>query len=120
MENIITSVLLLAMLSITVIGIIETIKDVDKKAKKQTKPIKIDNNENRKYYEKKRYLITKSEYILYKKLIQICNKYDLIVNSQVPLYQIVEIKINKNGRNYLKYFNKIRSKSVDFVIMSTF
>lgn len=128
MENFISMIIFIFLLSIIIIKIVE--KNQKKEENKEISisptppPKKIENittkiieNENRKYYEKKRYLITKSEYILYKRLIQICNKYDLIVNSQVPLYQIINIKLNKGDKNYLKYFNKIKSKSIDFVII---
>ena len=128
MENFISMIIFIFLLSIIIIKIIEKTqkKEESKKIsisptpppkKIENIPTKIIENENRKYYEKKRYLITKSEYILYKRLIQICNKYDLIVNSQVPLYQIINIKLNKGDKNYLKYFNKIKSKSIDFVII---
>lgn len=128
MENFISMIIFIFLLSIIIIKIIEKTQKKEKNKKMTISPMptpkKIENtqtkiieNENRKYYEKKRYLITKSEYILYKRLIQICNKYDLIVNSQVPLYQIIDIKLNKGDKNYLKYFNKIKSKSIDFVII---
>ena len=73
----------------------------------------IDSNlENINYnekYIKKDYLLTKTELKFYKSLKQITDELNLVICPQVTLYQIVQ---NKN----FKDFNKIQSKSIDFVI----
>lgn len=86
------------------------------KNKKQT----INNLNTIQYtniYKAKRYITTKIEFELYKILIPICEKYNLIPLTQVVLYEIIEVNLNKYDKNYLKYFNKIASKSIDFVII---
>lgn len=65
-------------------------------------------------YEKKDYLMTTKEYKFYKLLKPICNRYNLNIFSQVSLYEIVKPKT----RDY-NALNKIKSKSIDFVITDT-
>lgn len=78
----------------------------------------INKNENTKQdniinykdiYEKKDYLLTSTELKFYKLLKNITDKLDLTLFVQVSLYEIVK---NKSYQN----FNKIKSKSIDFVI----
>lgn len=71
----------------------------------------------KKYYKKKRYITTKSEGKFYYELLKICKKYNLILLTQVALYEIVEVNLDKKDKEYLTYFNKIKSKSIDFVIV---
>lgn len=66
------------------------------------------NNYNEKY-EKNDYLLTKNELKFYRILKQITNKMGYSLFCQVALYEILKSK------NY-KDFNKIKSKSIDFVI----
>lgn len=60
-------------------------------------------------YEKCDYLLTKNELKFYRILKQITDKLGYTLFCQVSLYEIVK---NKN----FKDFNKIKSKSIDFVI----
>lgn len=60
-------------------------------------------------FEKKEYLLTQTELKFYKLLKQITDKLDLNLFCQVAMYELV------NCKDY-KEFNKIRSKSIDFVI----
>lgn len=72
----------------------------------------IQYNENINYsekYAKKEYLLTQTELKFYRLLKQIADELNLVVCPQVALYQVVQ---NKN----FKDFNKIQSKSIDFVI----
>ena len=64
---------------------------------------------NTEAYEKKEYLLTKNELKFYKQLKKITDKYNLTIFAQVSLYQIIKNKEYKD-------FNKIKSKSIDFVI----
>ena len=66
------------------------------------------NNYNEKY-KKNEYLLTKNELKFYRILKQITNKLNYSIFCQVSLYQIVKNKSFKD-------FNKIKSKSIDFVI----
>lgn len=72
-----------------------------------------ENNEkeniNIALYEKKEYLMTRNELKFYKQLKKITDKLDLTIFAQVSLYQIIKNKEYKD-------FNKIKSKSIDFVI----
>lgn len=67
-----------------------------------------DNHYNDSY-EKKEYLMTRNELKFYKQLKKITDKLELTIFAQVSLYQVIR---NKN----FKDFNKIKSKSIDFVI----
>lgn len=66
------------------------------------------SNYNEKY-EKTDYLLTKNELKFYRILRQVTNKLGYSLFCQVALYEIVKSKDYKD-------FNKIKSKSIDFVI----
>ena len=68
----------------------------------------LSNNYNDKY-EKVDYLLTKNELKFYRILKQVTNKLGYSLFCQVALYEIVKSKDYKD-------FNKIKSKSIDFVI----
>lgn len=69
----------------------------------------IDNKSLSSLYERKNYLLTQNELKFYKLLKNITDKYNLNLFSQVALYEIIK---SKN----IKDFNKIKSKTIDFVI----
>lgn len=60
-------------------------------------------------YQKKEYILTQNELKFYKLLKYITDKNNLLIFTQVSLYEIVRNKEYKD-------FNKIKSKSIDFVI----
>lgn len=64
------------------------------------------------YYVPRNYILTKNELKFYKILINIAKELNLILLCQVSLYSILR-PIKKNS----KFFNKIRSKSIDFVLI---
>lgn len=66
----------------------------------------------KKYYNSKQYIITLNELKLYKILLEIAKNLNLILLCQVSLYNIIESKNKYDG-----YFNKIKSKSIDFVLV---
>lgn len=70
---------------------------------------KIENEDLSSLYEKKTYLLTQNELKFYKLLKSIIDKNNLNLFSQVALYEIIK---SKN----IKYFNKIKNKTIDFVI----
>lgn len=90
---------------------------IDKKIDRKSENKKLDSNPPAEInsidysllYEKKMYLMTPQELKFYKLLKNITNKNNLNLFSQVSLYEIVR---NKN----IKDFNKIKSKTIDFVI----
>lgn len=108
---------------------LENIKRFREENKKEDKKItkEIKNNiekfiktketkEIKQHYKKKLYLTTKTELEMYKILLEICTKYNLILFTQVVLYEIVQVNEKPFTREHAKYFNKICSKSIDFVI----
>lgn len=68
----------------------------------------IEKNYNLNYY-KKDYLLTSSELSFYKALKQVTDELELSVFTQVSLYAVIKNKDYKD-------FNKIKSKSIDFVV----
>lgn len=60
-------------------------------------------------FEKKEYLLTQQELKFYKLLKQITDKLELNLFCQVAMYELI------NAKDY-KDFNRIKSKSIDFVI----
>lgn len=69
------------------------------------------------YYRPKRYVISKNELNFYTELLEVAKELDLIVFSQVSLYNILETKPNLDYKTRTIYFNKISSKSIDFVLV---
>ncbi len=65
------------------------------------------------FYKAKRYLISLAELNFYNVLCEVAKDLNLVVFSQVSLYSIVETK-NTPYKNIA--FNKIRAKSIDFVL----
>lgn len=74
-----------------------------------TDEVIIKSNNYKKDYEKKEYLLTPTELKFYKLLKTITDELNYTLFTQIALYEIV------NCKNY-KNFNKIKSKSIDFVI----
>ena len=69
-----------------------------------------DNKNNiKEIYEKKEYLLTPNELKFYKLLKNITNKLNMNLFTQVSLYEIIKCKDYKE-------FNRVKSKSIDFVI----
>lgn len=64
-------------------------------------------------YNAKRYMITKNELNFFKELQKLINIMDLNLMTQVSLYSLIE---TKNRKYNYEEFNKIKSKSIDFVI----
>lgn len=69
------------------------------------------------YYKPRRYLITLNELHFYNVLLEIVKELDLMLFSQVALYNIVETKKELDYKTKGTYFNKIASKSIDFVLV---
>lgn len=82
---------------------------------KRNNQISFNNEQNINYnekYIKKDYLLTQTELKFYKLLKQITDEMNLVICPQVALYEIIR---NIEYRD----FNKIKSKSIDFVITET-
>lgn len=66
-----------------------------------------------KNYKKTDYLLTEAEFNFYKQLLDVIKDYNLVIFSKVRLADLVTIK---SRRNSIVYWNKIRSKHIDFVL----
>lgn len=67
-------------------------------------------------YQKK-YLLTRNEYNFYTKLIPTANNYNLQILTKIRLADLVETKKNLSYADSNAYFNKIRSKHIDFALV---
>lgn len=84
---------------------IDTFKSIlNYKSNINTNQVNYKNN-----YNFEQYLLTPTELKFYKILKKITDKYDLSLFVQVALYEIINSKDYRN-------FNKIRGKTIDFVI----
>lgn len=81
----------------------------------------IDNKNNsidyKQYYKPKTYVITLNELKFYNVLLEIAKELDLILFSQVSLYNIIKPKDNLDYKTRTIFFNKIASKTIDFVLV---
>lgn len=109
---------------LTTILIIIIILLIMKKTNKSNNPeknINIDNIEAipsyKKYYKPKIYITTLNEMKFYTVLLEIAKELDYILFSQVSLYNIISMQDNLDYSTHTKYFNKIASKSIDFVLV---
>ena len=89
--------------------IILILEKIINKKPKEEKQINTKNIDYSSLYSKKEYIMTSEELKFYKLLKSITNKYNLIIFTQVSLYAIIK-------SNNIKDFNKIKSKSIDYVI----
>ncbi|NLP25930.1 MAG: DUF2726 domain-containing protein [Clostridiales bacterium] len=64
----------------------------------------------------KKTLLSKNELRFYEKLRQITKKYDVHILSKIRMADIVEVKKGLKREEWSKYFNKIKSKHVDFAL----
>ena len=69
------------------------------------------------FYKPKRYVTTMNEMNFYRVLLEIAKELDYILFAQVSLYNIIKMKDNLDYSTHTKYFNKIASKSIDFVLV---
>lgn len=65
------------------------------------------------YYAAKTYILTSNERLFYKTLLEIAKEFNLILLCQVSLYSIIKSKNQYDGS-----FNRIKSKSIDFVLIT--
>lgn len=71
----------------------------------------------KKYYKPKIYITTLNEMKFYNVLLEIAKELDYILFTQVSLYNIISMQDNLDYSTHTKYFNKIASKSIDFVLV---
>ena len=63
-----------------------------------------------------KYLLTKNEWTFYKKLREATANRNLHILAKVRLADLVEVEKWLSGGGFKKYFSKIKSKHVDFVL----
>lgn len=78
----------------------------------------IIGNKKRLPYVKAENLLTKNERECYKLLRKFADKYDYDVFCKVRLADMVLVE--KGTKEYMKWFNKIKSKHIDFVICNAY
>lgn len=70
------------------------------------------------------YILTDNEYKFYRELIKIADRFNLGVLIKVRLADIIKVDeriINKrNYAEYMRYFGKIKSKHIDFVVIDKY
>ncbi len=93
---------------VIILLVIEKIVSSDKNPISQNSE-NADKTSYLKSFTKKDYLLTPNELKFYKLLKRITDKLDLSIFTQVALYEIINCKDYKD-------FNRIKSKSIDFVI----
>ena len=81
------------------------------------KPQPVDNEEDiEKLPYRRKFLLTKNEYWFYKSLKEIADKYDFAVLAKIRFADLVEVSAEADKKEYMKYFGKIKSKHIDFIL----
>lgn len=77
-----------------------------------------NNNQNNQeiYPYHQKYLLTKNEYYFYKRMTDITNPLNLQILAKIRLADLIEVNSGLSQSEHGTYFNKIKSKHVDFVI----
>ncbi len=65
-------------------------------------------------YRKRKFLMSIPERKFYETLLKQINQNDYVVLPQVPLSRIIEVE--KRGKEFWRYHNRINKKIVDFVV----
>lgn len=81
------------------------------------KPEFVGNDEDiEKLPYRRKFLLTKNEYWFYKSLKEIADKYDFAVLAKIRFADLVEVSAEADKKEYMKYFGKIKSKHIDFIL----
>ena len=81
------------------------------------KPETVGNDEDiEKLPYRRKFLLTKNEYWFYKSLKEIADKYDFAVLAKIRFADLVEVSAEVDKKEYMKYFGKIKSKHIDFIL----
>lgn len=79
----------------------------------ENEPIEPDIPEIYPYHKK--YLLTKNEYYFYNRLNNVVSPLKLQILAKIRLADLIEVDKNA-GKDYMKYFAKIKAKHIDFAI----
>lgn len=66
-------------------------------------------------FEKNKFVFTQNEFSCYKNLKIIADKYNFEIFGKMRLADIVSV--TEKGKDYMKYFGKIKAKHIDFVLL---
>ncbi len=100
-------------LPIIVVLVILVIVGIVREYKKKEEP---ENTIDDKIPYRKKLLLTKNECWFYKSLKGIADKYSYAVLAKIRLADLVEVSSEIDKNEYMKYFAKIRSKHIDFIL----
>lgn len=67
----------------------------------------------------KQKLFTPTEYKFYWKLKEVADRYNATILAKIRLADIIKVSGTKDRSEFKKYFNKIQSKHIDFVICNS-
>lgn len=84
------------------------------KTKTNDEVIEIKNKDEELPYKKKEYIFSINEYRFYKKLRAITDEKNLIILTKMRLADVIEVE--KGTKEYMKWFNYIKAKHIDFII----
>ena len=106
-----------------VVALIVVILDNLKKRKKITNTSINDQDEQAieitaKLPYKKKLLLTKNEWAFYKGLKPVADELGYSVLAKIRVADLVEVNV-KDNKDFMKYFNKINKKHIDFVLAKT-
>lgn len=82
---------------------------------KKSEPVNNEEDIERLPYRKK-YLLTKNEYWFYKNLKEIADKYGYAILAKIRFADLVEVNGEAGKSEYMKYFGKVKSKHIDFIL----
>ncbi|MCL2860287.1 MAG: DUF2726 domain-containing protein [Oscillospiraceae bacterium] len=101
-----------AIILIILICIVFFIEKAFKQNKQENKDF-TNSNVQTSAYKSKTYLFTQTELMFYKQLVKVTDKLNLVIFPKIRIADIVNID---NKSKYIEYFNKVKSKHVDFLI----
>lgn len=76
----------------------------------------INNKPIEQYPYHKKYLLTKNEYYFYQRLVNVTDPLRLSILAKIRLADLIETNNNLSASEKATYFNKIKSKHIDFAI----
>lgn len=125
MQISIIGLIIIAIIIVIIWELIEKINKIYLKLRKEKRqsmpnfqqPRTEQENYKRIFPYQKKYLLTKNEYYFYKKLIPLADNYNLQILAKIRLADLIETKQNLSYIDSNTYFNKIKSKHIDFALV---